>query len=99
MGIAYLQYGLIYKEISFEEYKKHEKEHWERYRNEAIGFSLFVSDLEDCIKAGSNLPYFAKNNCDLRNPKNAKDKEEIFKLFGLDANLDYAGNLNLAGRK
>lgn len=65
--------------------------------SETWGYSY--SDLEECIKVGSNLPYFAKDNYDLRNPKNAKDKEEIFKLFGLDASLDYAGNLNLAGKK
>ncbi len=99
LGIAYLQYGLIYKEIPLEEYKKHEKEHWERYRNEAIGFSLFVSDLEDCINEGSNLPYFSDKSGDLRNPENAKDKEEIFKLFGLDASLNYEENLKLAEKK
>lgn len=95
LGIAYLQYGLIYKEIPLEKYKKHEKESWKNYRNEGIGFSFFIENFDECIKEKSNQPYFDVNVYDLRNPKNKRDKEELFRLFGLDANLDYGENLKL----
>lgn len=42
-----------------------------------------------------DFTYFDMNVFDLRSPKNKKDKEEIFQLFGLDTNLDYEGNLKL----
>ena len=93
--IAYLQYGLIYKEIPLSEYKKYEQEHWPAYRNEGIGFCLDIDGLEDCIKEKSNDKYFEINTNDLRAPQHAKDREIIFKLFGLDASLDYQGNLEL----
>ena len=95
-NIAYLQYGLIYKEIPLEEYIKHEEEHWHAYRNEGIGFGLFIGGLEDCIKEKSNKKFFERYANDLRAPQHAKDREIIFKLFGLDANLDYQGNLELS---
>lgn len=95
-NIAYLQYGLIYKEIPLEEYIKHEEEHWHAYRNEGIGFGLFIGGLEDCIKEKSNKKFFERYTNDLRAPQHAKDREIIFKLFGLDANLDYQGNLELS---
>ena len=93
--IAYLQYGLIYKEIPLSEYKKYEEEHWPAYRTEGIGFCLDIDGLEDCIKEKSNDKYFEINTNDLRAPEHAKDREIIFKLFGLDASLDYQGNLEL----
>ena len=93
--IAYLQYGLIYKQIPLSEYKKYEEEHWPAYRNEGIGFCLDIDGLEDCIKEKSNDKYFEINTNDLRAPEHAKDREIIFKLFGLDASLDYQGNLEL----
>ncbi|MDO4696148.1 MAG: immunity 26/phosphotriesterase HocA family protein [Neisseria sp.] len=95
--IAYLQYGLIYKEIPIEKYKKYQKEHWVNYRNESIGFSFFIENFEECIREQSNQPYFDANAYDLRNLKNQKDKQEIFELFGLDADLDYVGNLKMIG--
>ena len=95
-NIAYLQYGLIYKEIPLEEYIKHEEEHWHTYRNEGIGFGLFIGGLEECIKEKSNKKFFERYTNDLRAPQHAKDREIIFKLFGLDANLDYQGNLELS---
>lgn len=73
-SIAYLQCGLNYAEIPLKEYKKHEKEHWKNYRNEAIGTTLQIQTFEACIKANSNEPYFANHPHDLRNPKNADEK-------------------------
>lgn len=96
---AYLQYGLIYKEIPLEKYQVHAKEHWGEYRSEGIGYGLLTETLQECIKASSNAPYWDKNHNDLRNPKNFKDKKEIFQLFGLDADLDYEGNLKLQMNK
>lgn len=92
---AYLQYGLIYRENPIELYDEHYKKHWDKYRNEGIGFYLYIPNFEEVLAEKSNEKYFEKNVYDLRNPKNKKDKEEIFKLFGLDANLDYEGNLKL----
>lgn len=99
LDVAYLQYGLIYREIPLSEYKKHEKAHWKYYRNEDIGFSLFIDNFEESVRQQSNEPYFKEDKYDLRNPKNKEDKEYIFNLFGLDANLDYEGNLKLSELK
>lgn len=93
--IAYLQYGLIYKEIPLSKYEKYAKKHWKNYRNEALGFSFFIDNFEACIEEKSNKPYFDINIYDLRNPDNKKDREEIFKLFELDASLDYEANSTL----
>lgn len=98
-GIAYLQYGLIYREIPKEVYHHHATEKWLDYRNEGIGFSLFLDNFEACIKAGSNQAYYEANPEDLRNPINQADKKAIFSLFGLDAGLDYEGNLKHLEKK
>lgn len=94
--IAYLQYGLIYREMPLSEYETYDNKDWyhENYRDEAIGFSLDIEELEDCIKAHSNEPYYRRyNKGKLHNPIHHKDKVAIFKAFGLDANLDYESNL------
>lgn len=92
---AYLQYGLMYKEIPVAIYAQHEKSHWGKYRNESIGYNLDIDTLQACIEAGSNDPYWEQHGYDLRNPKNSEDKKCIFKLFGLDVDMDYAGNRDL----
>lgn len=111
---AYLQYGLIYREMTVEQLgSKCQK--WEQtstttkyvpnpYRNEGIGFGLDTDELEQCIAAGSNAPFWERKNhfmrkWDLRNPKNAAIKREIFSAFGLDAGRSYAENLSLAAGK
>ncbi len=97
-NIAYLQYGLIYREMSLSEYKMYEDERWYStdYCDEAIGFSLNIQELEECIKAGSNEPYYCKHRKrKLNNPYNKRDKIAAFEAFGLDGNLDYEGNLKL----
>lgn len=96
--IAYLQYGLIYRELSLFEYETYEDEDWchKDYRDEAIGFSLDLNALEECINANSNEPYYRSNaRRKLTNPANKRDKNAAFKAFGLDASLDYEGNLKL----
>jgi len=47
------------------------------------------------IYAAELREYFEINANDLRASEHAKDREIIFKLFGLDASLDYQGNLEL----
>ena len=96
--IAYLQYGLIYKEMSLYEYKMYEDERWyhKNYREEGIGFSLDLDALEGCIEAHSNEPFYCNEvRSGLNNPFNKIDKNAIFEAFGLDGNLDYEGNLKL----
>lgn len=99
--IAYLQYGFIYREMSLFEYKAYEDEDWyhKDYRDEGIGFSLQLEELEACIKANSNAPYYCNskslNSRGLNNPQNKRDKNAVFEAFGLDGNLDYEGNLKL----
>ena len=58
--IAYLQYGLIYRELSLFEYEAYDDEDWchKDYRNEGIGFSLDLDALQECINAHSNEPYY-----------------------------------------
>ncbi|UTC64120.1 immunity 26/phosphotriesterase HocA family protein [Treponema sp. OMZ 788] len=99
--IAYLQYGLIYKEMSLKEYALYKDEEWyhKNYRAESIGFSLNIEKLEECIKAKSNAPLYPATGGGLNNPANKKDKNSIFKAFGMDGDLDYEGNLKLAKEK
>ena len=96
--IAYLQYGLIYKEMSLKEYALYEDEDWyhKNYRAELIGCFLEIDKLEECIKAKSNAPFYPAAGGSLNNPANKKDKNAIFKAFGLDGDLDYEGNLKLS---
>lgn len=94
--IAYLQYGLIYRELSLFEYEAYDDEDWchKDYRNEGIGFSLDLDALQECINAHSNEPYYRSNaRRKLNHPANKRDKNAAFKAFGLDGSLDYEGNL------
>lgn len=94
--IAYLQYGLIYRELSLFEYETYDDEDWchKDYRNEGIGFSLDLDALQECINAHSNEPYYCSNaRRKLNHPANKRDKNAAFKAFGLDGSLDYEGNL------
>ncbi|MDL2243609.1 immunity 26/phosphotriesterase HocA family protein, partial [Bacteroidales bacterium OttesenSCG-928-J19] len=104
LELVYLQYGLIYKETTISKFKKYltgeQKEYGlepNPYRNESIGYGLYLENLEQCIAQKSNAPfwngthYILKN--DLRNPKNIKVKREIFNFFGLDADKSYEENL------
>ena len=94
--IAYLQYGLIYRELSLFEYEAYDDEDWchKDYRNEGIGFSLDLDALQECINAHSNEPYYRSNaRRKLNHPENKMDKNAAFKAFGLDGSLDYEGNL------
>lgn len=60
------------------------------FHNNAIGFGLDfrLSELQECIEAGSNTPYWAqeiyKVNHDLRNPKFRKELNGICKQFDLE---------------
>jgi hypothetical protein len=95
--IVYLQYGLIYKEMPTSNHGYVDDTH----RKEGIGYGLETDELEACIAAGSNDPFWARKNYfgrerDLRNPCNATVKREIFGAFGLDGDKSYAENLALA---
>ena len=97
-NIAYLQYGLIYMEMSLLEYGMYENKSWyyKDYRDESIGFSLDYNELEDCIKVNSNEPYYCiHKRGKLNNPYNKKDKKDIFEAFGLDGDLNYEDNFKL----
>ncbi len=60
------------------------------FHNNGIGFGLGfrLSELQECIEAGSNAPYWAqeiyKVNHDLRNPKFRKELNGICKQFDVD---------------
>lgn len=97
LRIAYLQYGLIYKEVPLEEYKKEENEAWNTkdYRAESIGYYPDLYNLRKCIQEKSNAPYYDKKGGSLNSPHNKEDKKAVFKFFGLDADLDYEGNWKL----
>ena len=63
--IAYLQYGLIYKEIPLSDYLKLIKElkvDAQTFRREGIGFVIDTDNLKECIKAKSNSPYWEREN-------------------------------------
>ena len=100
--IAYLQYGLIYKEIPLSDYLKLIKElkvDAQTFRREGIGFVIDTDNLKECIKAKSNSPYWGKHNkrkvLDLKNPAHIELKRKVFKAFGLDADKTYKENLKL----
>ena len=98
--IAYLQYGLIYREIPLSDYQKLIKElkvDAQTFRREGIGFVIDTDNLKECIKAKSNSPCWEKHNkckvLDLKNPVHIELKRKIFKAFGLDADKTYKENL------
>ena len=100
--IAYLQYGLIYKEIPLSDYQKLIKElkvDAQTFRREGIGFVIDTDNLKECIKAKSNSPCWEKHNkrkvLDLKNPAHIELKRKIFKAFGLDADKTYEENLKM----
>ena len=100
--IAYLQYGLIYREIPLSDYQKLIKElkvDAQTFRREGIGFVIDTDNLKECIKVNSNSPCWEKHNkhkvLDLKNPAHIELKRKIFKVFGLDADKTYKENLKL----
>ena len=100
--IAYLQYGLIYREIPLSDYQKLIKElkvDAQTFRREGIGFVIDTDNLKECIKAKSNSPCWEKHNkrkvLDLKNPAHIELKRKVFKAFGLDADKTYKENLKL----
>ena len=101
-NIAYLQYGLIYREIPLFDYEKLIKElkiGAQTLRREGIGFVIDTYKLKECIEAKSNYPFWEKykkrNIPDLKNPDYIELKRKIFKAFGLDADKTYEENLKM----
>ena len=101
-NIAYLQYGLIYREIPLFDYEKLIKElkiGAQTLRREGIGFVIDTYKLKECIEAKSNSPFWEKykkrNVPDLKNPDYIELKRKIFKAFGLDADKTYEENLKM----
>ena len=98
--IAYLQYGLIYREIPLSDYQKLIKElkiDAQTLRREGIGFVIDTYKLKECIEAKSNSPFWEKykkrNVPDLKNPAHIELKRKVFKAFGLDTDKTYKENL------
>ena len=101
-NIAYLQYGLIYREIPLSDYEKLIKDLKigpQTLRREGIGFVIDTYKLKECIEAKSNSPFWKKykkhNVPDLKNPDHIELKRKIFKAFGLDADKTYEENLKM----
>lgn len=101
-NIAYLQYGLIYREIPLSDYEKLIKElkiGAQTLRREGIGFVIDTYKLKECIEAKSNSLFWEKykkhNVPDLKNPDYIELKRKIFKAFGLDADKTYEENLKI----
>ena len=101
-NIAYLQYGLIYREIPLSDYEKLIKElkiGAQTLRREGIGFVIDTYKLKECIEAKSNFPFWEKykkrNVPDLKNPAYIEMKRKVFKAFGLDADKTYEENLKM----
>ena len=101
-NIAYLQYGLIYREIPLSDYEKLIKElkiGAQTLRREGIGFVIDTYKLKECIEVKSNSPFLEKykkrNVPDLKNPDYIELKRKIFKAFGLDADKTYEENLKM----
>ncbi len=101
-NIAYLQYGLIYREIPLSDYEKLIKDlkiGAQTLRREGIGFVIDTYKLKECIEAKSNYPFWEKykkrNVPDLKNPDHIELKRKIFKAFGLDADKTYEENLTI----
>lgn len=107
---VYLQYGFIFKELDIKDFNLFLREESKRtpdliyenpYRNEGIGFSIYLDHLHRCIQEKSNMPFWQDTNnyhslYDLRNPCNIETKRQVFKAFGLDADKSYIQNLELA---
>ena len=105
-NIAYLQYGLIYREIPLSDYEKLIKDlkiGAQTLRREGIGFVIDTYKLKECIEAKSNSPFWEKykkrNVPDLKNPDHIELKRKIFKAFGLDADKTYEENLKMLEAK
>ena len=101
-NIAYLQYGLIYREIPLSDYEKLIKDLKigpQTLRREGIGFVIDTYKLKECIEAKSNSPFWEKykkrNVPDLKNPDHIELKRKIFKAFGLDADKTYEENIKM----
>ena len=101
-NIAYLQYGLIYREIPLSDYEKLIKDlkiGAQTLRREGIGFVIDTYKLKECIEAKSNFPFWEKykkrNVPDLKNPAYIEMKRKVFKAFGLDADKTYEENLKM----
>ena len=101
-NIAYLQYGLIYREIPLSDYEKLIKElkiGAQTLRREGIGFVIDTYKLKECIEEKSNFPFWEKykkrNVPDLKNPAYIEMKRKVFKAFGLDADKTYEENLKM----
>ena len=101
-NIAYLQYGLIYREIPLSDYEKLIKDlkiGAQTLRREGIGFVIDTYKIKECIEAKSNSPFWEKykkhNIPDLKNPDHIELKRKIFKAFGLDADKTYEENLKM----
>ena len=101
-NIAYLQYGLIYREIPLSDYEKLIKDLKigpQTLRREGIGFVIDTYKLKECIETKSNYPFWEKykkrNVPDLKNPDYIELKRKIFKAFGLDADKTYEENLKM----
>ena len=101
-NIAYLQYGLIFREIPLSDYEKLIKElkiGAQTLRREGIGFVIDTYKLKECIEAKSNSPFWEKykkrNVPDLKNLDHVELKRKIFKAFGLDADKTYEENLKM----
>ena len=103
---VYLQYGLIYKETSIKKFSKYlevtkpDGHKFETpYENIGVGFGIDTYKFEECVESQSNDPFWNRgyfdSDYDLRNPKNADIKKEIFRAFGLDADKSYEENLKL----
>ena len=101
-NIAYLQYGLIYREIPLSVYQKLIEElkiEMQTCRKEGIGFGIDTYKLKECIEVNSASPYWERENnykiYDLRNPTHIELKRKFFKAFGLDADKTYEENLKM----
>ena len=101
-NIAYLQYGLIYREIPLSVYQKLIEElkiEMQTCRKEGIGFVIDTYKLKECIEVNSASPYWERENnykiYDLRNPTHIELKRKFFKAFGLDADKTYEENLKM----
>lgn len=101
---VFLQWGLIHKELpqsTFNKYTSGGLYGRNPHGYYAIGMTPFyLYDLKKAIENGiydfeNSTLIFAEN--DLRNPKNKKNKKEIFKAFGLDVNKSYTENCLLTG--
>ncbi|AIZ65132.1 hypothetical protein PK28_09345 [Hymenobacter sp. DG25B] len=108
-GVVFLQWGLIHKELPLEKFCKYVAgenafDH-NPYGYYSIGFRPHY-DSVDVWKTIENKGVFSFDNAreytskwDLRNPNNKYIKDEIFKVFGLDATKGYYENSILSSVK